>query len=405
MLLSSLGVSIANIALPAIAADFGLPLAAVQWTVTAYLITLTGAVLVAGGLGDRFGLRKMYLIGLGLFAAASLACGLAGDLRALVAGRALAGMAAAFLTTLPVAIVRGTVSQNRVGAMMGLLGTVSAIGTALGPSAGGMVIAGWNWHGVFWILSLLAVANLGLALASLPAPSPSVSAAPASTSAERTPSLAQLAMRAAPSLAINFCVASVMMTTLVAGPFYLSIAAGLGVAKVGLVMAIGPVTSMLAGVPSGRLTDAYGAEPVLKAGLASLIGGAVAMALLPGAFGVVGYVGAMLVLTPGYQLFQAANNTAVVASAGESERGRVSGLLALSRNLGLVFGAGVMGAVFALAAGAASVETASAASIADAMRLTFLLAASLLAVVVVAVRSLRGRLDGLWPNSWRGGGG
>jgi hypothetical protein len=116
--------------------------------------------------------------------------------------------------------------------------------------------------------------------------------------------------------------------------------------------------------------------------------GAALVAALPVTLGVVAYVGPIAVLTAGYALFQTANNTAVMASVDAADRGAVAGLLGLSRNLGLVSGASVMGAVFALASGAPDVATASATAAAAGTRTTFATAAVLIvgALAVVAGR-------------------
>ncbi len=166
-----------------------------------------------------------------------------------------------------------------------------------------------------------------------------------------------------------------MMATLVVGPFFLARSLGLSEALVGLVLASGPVASALSGVPAGRLVDRFGADRMVSAGLVLAAAGAVALALLPGWFGVAGYVAAIALLTPGYQLFQAANNTAVMMDVPPDRRGVTSGLLTLSRNLGLVSGASVMGAVFALATG--DVASAGPEAVADGMRITFLVAGGL----------------------------
>src|SRR5262249_223431 len=115
------------------------------------------------------------------------------------------------------------------------------------------------------------------------------------------------------ALAMNALVATVMMATLVVGPFYLSRALGLNAAEVGLVVSIVPVVSAVSGVVAGRIVDRMGAVTVTAFGLVQMALGAAGLALLPSFFGTTGYVAAILVLTPGYQLFQAANNTAVMA--------------------------------------------------------------------------------------------
>jgi MFS family permease len=171
------------------------------------------------------------------------------------------------------------------------------------------------------------------------------------------------------SLAINALTSTVII------PFYLSRALGLGEALVGLVVSVGPVVAALSGVPAGRLVDRFGVPIILVAGLAQIAAGSVALASLPATLGIAGYVASIAVLTSGYQLFLAANNTAVMIDVGADQRGVFSGMLTLSRNLGLTTGASLMGAVFAFAAGTQDMQTAPADVVAFGMRSTFAFAA------------------------------
>ncbi|PIL14307.1 hypothetical protein P775_26750 [Puniceibacterium antarcticum] len=367
MLLASLGTSIANIALPTLALSFDAPFHRVQWVVISYLAALTLFVVLAGRLGDQFGRQRMLVLGLVLFSLTSALCGLASSLWMLIAARALQGVGAAFLMTLTIALVRETVGGARVGRTMGLLGTMSAVGTALGPSLGGLLIGQFGWPSVFLVLAPISLLAAGLAHSSLPAGPPSV----------KSPRIGPFALRAndiIPHLTANFLAANMMMATLLLGPFYLGFALGLPPAMVGLVMSIGPAISICTGVPSGRVVDTWGSPRILLIGLLALAAGSFALSALPVMFGVGGYITAIVILTPGYQLFQSANNTLVMADVPEDQRGAVSGLLGLSRNLGLIFGASVMGKVFSFGAGADHIENATSGSIAHGMQLTFVIA-------------------------------
>lgn len=371
MLLASLGTSIANIALPTLAQAFSAPFTQVQGVVVAYLGALTVSVVMAGRLGDRFGLARVHMAGLGLFAVASLLCGIAPTLWVLIGARALQGIGAAVLMTLSMALMREAAGEARIGRAMGLLGTLSALGTALGPSLGGVLIPVGGWRAVFLVQVPVAVVALLLAMAVLPRGAGKGPVAPVRLRAVLDRSLA-------PGLLANLLVAAVMMTTLVVGPFYLGIGLGLEEALVGLVMSAGPAISIVCGVPSGRLVDGWGPRRVMAAGLVLLAAGAFLMATLPALAGVAGYGLAIIVLTPGYQLFQAANTTAALADVPRDRRGTVSGLLGLSRNIGLIAGASVMGAVFALGAGMTDFVHAAPAAIESGMRLTFLTAGGLM---------------------------
>ncbi len=374
--IASLGTSIANIALPALATAFAAPFPKVQAVVVAYLAALTVSVVIAGRLGDRHGLKPMLILGLGVFLTASLLCSVAPTLWLLIGARAIQGIGAAFLMTLSMALMRQTAGAAGVGRAMGLLGTVSALGTALGPSLGGLLIPAFGWRGVFLVQAPLSAIALLLALTVLPA-DPRKNRAPAPS-----PSLVP-SWTIAPNLVVNLLVAAVMMTTLVVGPFYLGAGLGLTATAVGFVMAVGPVISIFSGVPSGRLVDRWGSGRVLAIGLILLAAGAFLLALLPDLIGVPGYLLSIVVLTPGYQLFQAANNTAALADVPKDRRGTVSGLLGLSRNIGLIAGATAMGAVFAFGVGTENFTDVSPAPIATGMRLTFLLAGAMMVAAIL----------------------
>jgi MFS family permease len=153
-------------------------------------------------------------------------------------------------------------------------------------------------------------------------------------------------------------------------------------------MAVGPIISALTGVPAGRIVDRFGAPFMIIVGLVEMAAGSFALSVLPAMFGIAGYAAAIALLTPGYQLFQAANNTVVMTDIRADQHGVISGMLNLSRNLGLITGASVMGAVFALASAAIDTTAAPAEAIATGMQTTFAVSAILIAVALaIAVGS------------------
>lgn len=441
MLLSSLGTSIANVGLPALAQAFNASFQEVQWVVLAYLLSITALIVGAGRFGDLMGRRRLLLAGIFLFSVASVLCAIAPTLWLLIAARAVQGMGAAVMMALTMAIVGEAVPKARTGSAMGLLGTMSAVGTALGPSLGGVLIAVSGWQAIFLVNVPLGILTFFLAHRYLPVDRKERKAerprfdhlgtlllaltiaayALAMTmgrghfgrlnmallltavigvglfvlveSKAKSP-LVRLAMLRIPglsaSLAANTLVATVMMATLVVGPFYLSRALGLNAALIGMVMSVGPVISALSGVPAGRMVDRLGAPFMAVAGLIAVATGAAALAALPAMLGIAGYVFALFILTPGYQLFQAANNTAVITDIPSGQRGVVSGMLNLSRNLGLMTGASAMGAVFSFASAATDITTASPGAVATGMQVTFAVAA-VLVVIAIAI-AVGGRL-------------
>ncbi|MGU3307601.1 MFS transporter [Pseudomonas sp. M5A4_2d] len=361
MLLASLGTSIANVGLPALAQAFNASFHAVQWVVLAYLLAITAVIVSAGRLGDRLGRRRLLLTGLLLFAAACALCGVAPSLPWLMGARVLQGLGAAVMMAMTLAMVGETVTRERTGRVMGLLGTMSAVGTAMGPSVGGILLSLWGWRALFLLGVPLGVLAGALALRYLPVDRQ----AHASTSGDAfwLP-LRDPALRA--GLAMSALVSAVIMTTFVVGPFYLSRGLGLDSAWMGLAMAVGPCVSALNGLPAGLLTDRLGSQRMTLAGLGIMGLGALSLAL---ASGLIAYLGSLILLTMGYSLFQAANTTAVMSDVEPSRRGTVSGLLNLSRNLGLIFGAWALGAVFAWAS--PDVTRATAQTVANGLHVTF----------------------------------
>jgi EmrB/QacA subfamily drug resistance transporter len=437
MLLSALGTSIANVALPTLTQAFSASFQDVQWVVLAYLLAVTALVVSVGRLGDMVGRRRLLLSGIGLFTAASLLCGVAPTFWLLIAARAAQGLGAAIMMALTMAYVGETVPKAKTGSAMGLLGTMSAVGTALGPSLGGVLIAGFGWQAIFLVNVPLGVLTFLLAYRTLPGDRTASTSGRARFDTMGTLLLAltlatyALAMTVgrgsfgalnlillaaaviggglfvlaeargssplirlemfrnrvlSAGLAMSALVMTVMMATLVVGPFYLSRGLGLDAVLVGLVMSTGPLVAALTGVPAGRLVDRFGAGRMTNVGLVLAAAGSFALSVIPAAFGIPGYVAPLVVVTAGYALFQAANNTAVMADVSQDERGVVSGMLNLSRNLGLITGASVMGAVFALASGTIDITTVSADAVVTGMRVTFAVAAGLvLAALAISV--------------------
>jgi MFS family permease len=194
------------------------------------------------------------------------------------------------------------------------------------------------------------------------------------------------------SLAMSALVSTVMMATLVVGPFYLSRTLGLDAALVGLVLSVGPLVAALTGVPAGRIADRFGAQRMTIVGLIGIAAGSFILSMMPATLGISGYIAPIVVITVGYALFQTANNTAVMTDIRPDQRGVISGMLNLSRNLGLITGASVMGALFALASATVDITTAHPEAVATGMRITVAVAAMLIVVALaIAVGSLATR--------------
>jgi MFS family permease len=435
MLLSSLATSIANVGLPTLASAFDGKFEAVQWVVLAYLLAITSSIVTAGRLGDLLGRRRTLRAGLIVFTGASVMSGVAPALWLLIIARAVQGLGAAVMMALTVAFVSDIVPKGKTGSAMGMLGATSAIGTALGPSLGGLLIGSFGWRALFFINVPLGAVAVLLVHRYLPSDASRPVAKGAGLDVVGTLLLASTlvvyalgvtlpgavglgnialllaaliggvlfvrAERKAPSplirltmfrdaalstsLAANGLIATVLMATLVVGPFYLSLALGLSAHLVGLVMSLGPLVAAMTGMPAGRVVDRFGTHRASVFGLAGIAGGTLTLSLTPETFGIPGYVVPMVVVTAGYALFQAANNTAVMRGVSPDQSGVVAGTLNLSRNLGLITGASLMGAVFAFSSGTRDIRAAPPEAVATGMRITFAVAAALILVALVLV--------------------
>jgi len=162
-LLSALGTSVANLGLPTLAQAFGVSFHAVQWIVLSYLLAFTTLIVGVGRLGDLVGRRRLLVLGIALFSVASLACGLTSVPGALIAARTVRRVGAAIMMALSLAMVSDTVPTTRSAIAMGVLATMSAVGTALGPSLGGVLLAGFGGRALFFLTVPLGIATLVLA--------------------------------------------------------------------------------------------------------------------------------------------------------------------------------------------------------------------------------------------------
>ncbi|SOD84927.1 MFS transporter [Streptomyces sp. Ag109_G2-15] len=160
--------TVVNVALPTIGRDLGASLAALQWTVNAYMVTLAGLILLGGSLGDRYGRRKIFVLGVVWFAAASLLCGLAPTSGVLIAARALQGVGGALLTPGSLALIQASFHPDDRSRAVGLWSGFGGIGAAVGPFLGGWLVDGPGWRWVFLLNVPLALLCVPVALRHVP---------------------------------------------------------------------------------------------------------------------------------------------------------------------------------------------------------------------------------------------
>ena len=174
MVLAGLGVfmvaldtMVVNTALPAMHASLHASLATLEWTVNAYLLGCASLMLTGAALGDRFGRRRMFVLGIGVFTAASAAAALAPNVGALIAARVAQGAGAAVAFPLSLTLISHSVPTERRGAAIGLWGAITGVAAAFGPVIGGALVSAISWHWIFWVNVPVGIAVIALAPARL----------------------------------------------------------------------------------------------------------------------------------------------------------------------------------------------------------------------------------------------
>jgi DHA2 family multidrug resistance protein-like MFS transporter len=385
--------AIANIALPTIAAQLHAAPAVSVWIINAYQLVITVLLLPLAALGDRVGYCRVYLPGLALFTAGSLACALARSLTLLIAARALQGVGAAAVMSINAALVRATYPSSMLGRGLGYNALVVSISAAIGPTAAALIlrIAAWPW--LFAINLPIGVCAFLIGFKALPAipghgrapdyPSALLSALAIGLIVFGGESIAREEFaRGAPMVAVGV-VAGVLlirrewrrpaplfpldllripvfslsiatsitsfaaqMLAFVTLPFYLQQVLGRSVVASGLLMTPWPLAVSFAAPLAGRLSDRYPAGLLGGAGLALLAGGLFSLALLgahPGAFDI---VWRMALCGLGFGFFQSPNNRAMIGAAPRERSGAAGGMLATARLLGQTIGAVAVAAGF-----------------------------------------------------------
>ncbi len=406
--ISVLGTAIANIALPAMARELQASPAESIWVVNAYQLAVTVTLLPLSALGDIIGYRRVYLWGLGVFTAASLACGLADTLPLLVAGRVLQGFGAAGIMSVNSALVRFIVPRAQLGRGIATIALVVATCSAAGPSLAAAILAVASWHWLFTFNVPFGVLAVWLALRSLPETPKSghrfdlISAALNAATfglllvgldgighGQAGPWVAlELTCGAAAgvvfirrqnqmvapmlpvdlfrrpvfalSVATSVCSYAAQTVAFLALPFYFAVAGGMSQSRIGLLITPWPAVVVIVAPIAGRLSDKYPAGLLGGIGLAMLTAGLLLLLALPADPRFVDVVWRMMVCGIGFGFFQSPNNRALIAAAPRSRSGVAGGVMSTARLTGQTIGGVAVTVVFGLAGGdiAARVDAA-----------------------------------------------
>jgi EmrB/QacA subfamily drug resistance transporter len=407
VIMGPLDASIVNVVLPTIAQYFGVDVAAAEWVPMVYLLTIGSLLLFFGRLGDILGYRKIYLVGLAGFIVTSALCGLSPSIHWLIVFRALQGIAAGMLMSMPFAILTAAFPPRERGKALGINAISVSAGLALGPSLGGFLtfVAGWRFvflinvpigiAALFWgsriipdikgrsaridlpgvflgclsLLFLLLFINrfhssrtgpltLILLLASLVV----IAAFLKTESSVPEPMLNLGLFRSATfSLAsisslLNFMAQYIMVFLT---PFYLQRVLHFDPERLGLIMTSFPLAVMAVAPFSGALSDRIGTSLLafIGAGLCAL--SLFLMGRLPVAAGPVDVVWRVAIFGLGTGIFQSPNNSAVMGSVPHQHLGVASGVLATVRTIGMVMGIAAGGAILSAFVSPVTLQKAS----------------------------------------------
>jgi EmrB/QacA subfamily drug resistance transporter len=408
-LIVALDALVVTTALSTIRADLHASIEQLEWTVNAYNLSFAVLLLTAAALGDRFGRRRLFAIGLALFTAASAACALAPDIGALIAARAAQGVGAALVTPLSLAIVSAAFPPERRGSALGILFGVTGLAVASGPLIGGAVAQGLSWQWIFWVNVPIGVITLPLILlrldesfgsdsgidvggvalatggalgivwglvrgnsagwgsaeviAALVAGAILVAAFIAWELRAREPMLPMGLFRSrtfSGANAASFLGVAALFGAVFFMAQFLQTALGYGPLGAGLRLLPWTVTLSLCAPAAGALADRVGVRPFIVAGLAlQAVGfGWVALIADPGvAYGEL--IAPMVIAGMGISMALPAFQSAVVSSVAPEAIGKAAGVNSMMRQLGGVFGIAILVAVFAGAGGYASAQAFS----------------------------------------------
>jgi EmrB/QacA subfamily drug resistance transporter len=398
--MSALDGSVVNTVLPVMAGSFGSDIATIQWVVTLYLLVVSALLLSFGRLGDLRGHKVVYVTGFMVFVLGSALCGLAPTAGALIACRALQAVGAAMLFANSPAILTRNFPPAQRGQALGLRATLTYLGQMVGPFLGGWLAVQFSWRAVFYINVPVGVLALLLSLRFIPRDAPADHAERFDLAGALTfmgglvalllglnqghalgwaspPILALLALAglllgtfvaierrvphpmldlglfrrrlfsaAAASAVLNFlCVYGILFLL----PFYLIQGRDLSPAQAGLLLTMQPLVMIVVAPLSGTLSDRIGSRLPATLGMAIL---AVALFLLSrlGPHSSVGDVVVPLAIAGlGTGIFISPNNSALMGAAPRHQQGIAAGILATARNVGMMLGVGLVGAIFTTA--------------------------------------------------------
>lgn len=397
MFLSTLDASIVNIALPTISDFFKASVQTTAWVTISYLLVITALLLVFGRLSDVYGQKLVFMTGLLIFTAGSGICAIAGNIAELIIFRSIQGIGAAMIVSNTAAIVTNAFPPEQRGTGLGVIGAVVSIGLMTGPPLGGLLIHYLDWHYIFLVNVPFGIAAIVLTLRILPErkadpdsrafhPLDSILWIAGITSIILTfgiighlnPAALSLfaysmvsvvlmgvffmrqARSASPLFNTMFLRNDVFLFASIAAlfanmamialtfmlPFYMQHSLGMSALEVGKILVIVPLTTAFASPLSGFLSDKLGQRPVASIGSIITAAAIASMLKLSQNSSSIDVISRLVFFGVGLGMFGTPNNSALMGSVENKDRGSAGGLLGTVRNLGMVSGLGVASIIF-----------------------------------------------------------
>ena len=387
---------IANVALPTLAAEFGISSANSVWIVNAYQLALITTLLIFSNMGDIIGYRRIYISGLVLFTAASAGCALSSTFVSLIAWRAVQGIGAAAITSVNTTLIRIIYPRHMLGRGMGINATVVAVSSVAGPSVAAAILSVTTWHWLFavnlpiglvafvlscrflpqnpvrvegrrfdWRSGVMCALSFGLAMACVEGYSHSmaihawiVMAAVTVVVAWRfvkdqlhkTMPILPFDLLKIPifslSIVTSICSFTAQMLAMVSLPFILQHSMGYDAVSTGLIFTAWPMVIMVVAPVAGVLAEHIHAGYLGLTGLLVMTAGLVMLGLLPAEPSDFDIIWRLVVCGMGFGLFQSPNNSIMIASAPQHRSGSASGMLATARLTGQTAGAALVAFFF-----------------------------------------------------------
>lgn len=387
---------IANVALPTLAAEFGISSANSVWIVNAYQLALITTLLIFSNMGDIIGYRRIYISGLVLFTAASAGCALSSTFVSLIAWRAAQGIGAAAITSVNTTLIRIIYPRHMLGRGMGINATVVAVSSVAGPSVAAAILSVTTWHWLFavnlpiglvafvlscrflpqnpvrvegrrfdWRSGVMCALSFGLAMACVEGYSHSmaihawiVMAAVTVVVAWRfvkdqlhkTMPILPFDLLKLPifslSIVTSICSFTAQMLAMVSLPFILQHSMGYDAVSTGLIFTAWPMVIMVVAPVAGVLAEHIHAGYLGLTGLLVMTAGLVMLGLLPAEPSDFDIIWRLVVCGMGFGLFQSPNNSIMIASAPQHRSGSASGMLATARLTGQTAGAALVAFFF-----------------------------------------------------------